>query len=161
MEYKAYLRTSLERYFDIEDNYQVGNHHFDTYANFNQRNAKYMLMKKYEMYAFQNNEYVFHKKFESFGPEELEWLQEFFDTHIDDIVSYDSEHMSSTVTLIIESQMPSKEIQKKISKFKFYKSYSFGLKGWVNAKVILIDPTINSGIGNKLGQKSLKRFLLN
>lgn len=161
MEYSAFLRSGLERFFDITEDYKLGNNQFDMFANFNQRNAKYLLMKKFEMYAYQSNEYIFHKKMDSFGQQELEWLKSFYETHVDDIVTFNSEHMSSTVTVIIETDMPSDEIQKKIAKFKYYKSYSFGLKGWVNGKILLIDSSKNRGIGNKLGQKDLERFLLN
>lgn len=162
MEYSAYLKSGLERYFDIKENFKLGHHEFDMFANYNQRSAKYMLMKKYEMYAFKNNEYIFHKKINGdFTDEHLKWLNEFYKYHVDDIVTFDSEHMQSTITIIFECKMPSQEIIKKISKFKYYKSYSFGLKGWVNGKVLLIDPNLNDGIGNKLGQKDLKRFLQN
>jgi hypothetical protein len=92
---------------------------------------------------------------------DLDWLKSFLDDHLKDIVVYDEEHMSSVVTVIFEAPMPSLEVQKKLAKFKYYKSFSFGLKGWVNAKVMLIDPALNSGITNKLGKGDLKKFVMN
>lgn len=160
--YRTFLRGGLERYFDIHEDYELGNHNFELYASFNQRNAKYMLLKNMEIYAFQNNEYVFHKKLDhTFDVNDLEWLKQFLDEYLHKIVEYDNEHMSSVVTLIFEGPMPDKTIQKQLSKFKYYKSFSFGLKGWVNAKVILVDPVSNQGITNKLGKEDLKRFVMN
>jgi hypothetical protein len=69
--------------------------------------------------------------------------------------------MSSTITLIIEGPLPSLEIQNRISKYKFYKSFLFGLRGWVNGKIMLIDPDRNVGVTNKFGKNDLKKFLLN
>jgi len=159
--YRTFLKGGLERYFDIQEDYELGNHNFDLYASFNQRNAKYMLLKDIEVYAFQNNEYVFHKKLDhTFDSRDLEWLKSFLDYNLNDIVVYDKEHMSSVVTLIFESKMPDEKIQKQLSKFKYYRSFSFGLKGWVNVKVMLVDPNSNKGITNKLGKKDLERFLV-
>ena len=158
--YRTFLKGGLERYFDIQEDYKLGNHNFDLFASFNQRNAKYMLLKDIEVYAFQNNEYILHRKLDhTFDNNDLEWLKRFLDNNLDQIVSCDKEHMSSVVTFIFESTMPNEKIQKQLSKFKYYKSFSFGLKGWVNVKVMLVDPISNGGITNKLAKGDLKRFL--
>ncbi len=161
-EYKDYLKSGLQSYFDVEENYMLGKDNFELYATFNQRHAKYMLLRDVEIYAFKSNEYLFLKKLNRpMTVKDLDWLKSFLDDHLKDIVVYDEEHMSSVVTVIFEAPMPSLEVQKKLAKFKYYKSFSFGLKGWVNAKVMLIDPALNSGITNKLGKGDLKKFVMN
>lgn len=161
-EYKDYLKSGLQSYFDIEENYMLGKDNFELYATFNQRHAKYMLLRDVEIYAFKSNEYLFLKKLNRpMTLKDLDWLKSFLDDHLKDIVVYDEEHMSSVVTVIFEAPMPSLEVQKKLAKFKYYKSFSFGLRGWVNAKVMLIDPALNSGITNKLGKGDLKKFVMN
>ena len=160
--YKEYLKESLQAYFDIEENYELGQEKFDLYASFNQRNAKYMLLKNVEVYAFTSNEYIFHKKMESaISDAEILWIKAFIKENLDKIVSHDGEHMSSVLTFIFEGPMPDEKTQKKIEKFKYYKSFSFGLKGWVNTKVMLIDPVQKDGITNKLGRQDLQRFIMN
>jgi len=161
-EYKAFLKDGLERYFDIKEDYELGSHNFELYASFNQRNAKYMLLKNVEIYAFKNNEYIFLKKLDrAFDLEDLKWLRAFLDENLQNIIEYDKEHMSSVVTVIFEAPMPDEKIQKQLLKFKYYKSFSFGLRGWVNAKVMLIDPVSRNGITNKLGKGDLDRFVMN
>jgi hypothetical protein len=160
--YKDYLKSGLEAYFDIEEDIAIGKDSFDLMATFNQRNAKYMLFKNVEIYSFTANEYLFLKKFDRpLELSDLNWLKDFLDENIRDIVTYDEEHMSSVVTFILEAPMPLEEIAKKLTKFKYYKSFSFGLRGWVNAKVILIDPVLNDGITNKLAKGDLKKFVMN
>lgn len=158
--YEAYLKKGLSRYFDIEDQYVINNDVFDFFANFRQRSAKYMLMKKAEIYAFNTHEYIFHKKLNRpFGKEDLQWLKTFYKENGHSIVKQDHEHMSSTVTVIVDCVLPDESLQKEIKKFKYYKSFFFGLKGWVNGKVILVDSSLNKGIANRFGEKDLHRFL--
>lgn len=158
--YQSYLRGGLARYFDITDDYQIGNYSFDFYANFNQHNARYLLSKQLEIYAYDAYEHIFHKHLDRvFDASDMKWLNDFFKEHALGVVSQTSNHMSSTVTLIITCEMPSKKLQKTIEKFKFYKSFAWGLKGWVNGKVILVDTQKNQGITNRYGKKDLHRFL--
>ncbi len=161
-EYKDYLISGLQSYFDVEENYMLGKDNFELYATFNQRHAKYMLLRDVEIYAFKSNEYLFLKKLNRpMTLKDLEWLKSFLDDHLKDIVVYDEEHMSSVVTVIFEAPMPLLEVQKKLARFKYYKSFSFGLRGWVNVKVMLIDPALNSGITNKQGKGDLEKFVMN
>lgn len=158
--YQTYLKKGLSRYFDIVDDFRLGNHVFDFFAGFNQRSAKYMLMRHVEIYAYNTHEYIFHKKLTGpFTEEDYEWLVGFYKDHALEVLATDNEHMSSTVTMIIECQLPDKGLAKKVQRYKFYKSFAFGLKGWVNGKVILVDSEKNQGIANRLGQKELHRFL--
>ncbi|MBN2797487.1 MAG: hypothetical protein JXR88_18910 [Clostridia bacterium] len=158
--YQAYLKKGLTRYFDITDEYQIGNEIFDFFAYFKQRSAKYMLLKKAEIYAYHTNEYIFHKRLNrAFAQTDLDWLKEFYANHGHKIVKRDQEHMSSTVTVIMDCVLPEGDLRKQVQKFKYYKSFAFGLKGWVNGKIILVDSSLNQGIANKVGEKDLPRFL--
>lgn len=158
--FKATIKSKLEAYFDIKESYTLGEVEFPLYAVFNQRNAKYMLLKNVEIYAFENNEHIFLKTLDQpLCSEDLVWLKSFLEKHVKDIITYDKDHMSSSITMIFESKMPENSVQKQLEKFKFYKSFAFGFKGWVNAKVMLIDPTSDCGIANKLGRDDLKKFI--
>lgn len=59
--YKKHLKDKLSKYYDLKDNVKIGNMNFDFQATFNQRNAKYFLLKELEYYSFKNNEYIFLK----------------------------------------------------------------------------------------------------
>jgi hypothetical protein len=48
-EYKDYLKSGLQSYFDVEENYMLGKDNFELYATFNQRHAKYMLLRDVEI----------------------------------------------------------------------------------------------------------------
>jgi len=162
LEYKDYLKDKLGRYFDIEESYQLEGNDFELFAKFNQRNAKYMMMKNLEIFAFQNNEYILYKKLDKgFGEDEFLMMKEVLNNHVEEIIDRNEEHMSSVITFIFETELPDDEaVIKAIKKFKYYKSFLFGLKGWVNGKIMLIDPVKQCGISNKLGKGDIERFLM-
>lgn len=162
LKYREFLKSGLERYFDIQEDYELGNCKFELYASFNQKNSKYIFLKSIEVYAFNSNEYIFLRKLdESFKMKDLNWVNSFLNENLHNILDNEKDHMSSVITFLFEAPMPSEDIQKKLSKFKYYKSFFFGIRGWVNVKIMLIDPTLRSGITNKIGKGDLERFIIN
>lgn len=161
MEYAEKIKGKLQRYFDISDDFQFAGKNFEFYAQFNQRNVRYVLTKSAEVFAFNNNEYIFYQKLDrDYSSENLSEWKSFLEKNVDSIINIDNEHMSSFVTLIVETINPIDEkMIREINKFKFYKSYSFGFKGWVNCKLIVIDKSTNSVFTNKLARKNAKNLL--
>ncbi len=159
--YREFLETRLGAYFDLEHNYTLAKEEFNLFASFNQRNAKYMLMKKLEIYSFSNNEYILYKNLDrKFELDDLVWLKNFLDSNIKEIVNTNTEHMSSLVTFIFTCDEPDSIVEEKIKKFKYYKSFFLGLNGWVNVKIILINSVSKYGISNKLAKEDIKKFIM-
>lgn len=161
MFFEENLRKKLETYYDLEDDFSIAGKHFNFLARYNQRNSKYLLQKKMELYAFENNEYIIYKKLEStFTKEDLDEIQTLLTKHYDQVINVNEEHMSSAIMFIFETTLPGDpQLVKSIEKFKFYKSFKFGLHGWVNGGIMLINPEVNKGLSNKYAKKELKKFL--
>ena len=160
--YEDFLVEKLRMFYDLNYGYEIGNFQFDFFAKFNQRSSKYIVSKKIEFYAFKNNEYFFFKKFDTcFDGNYLNSLRKFLDENIHKITEIDHEHMSSVVTFIFEvnGDIP-EDILLEVQNFKYYKSFMFGLKGWVNCGLMLINPLENQGISNKFSRKELDKFLI-
>lgn len=158
--YKDFLKEKLVRYFDIKEDCNYLGENFDLFATFKQRNARYMISKKMEIYSFEENEFIFYRKLNKrFIIDDLENIDSFINTNVDEIINISKDHMSSFITFILETELPIDSVTaKKIEKFKFYKSYMFGLKGWVNAKIMVINTKENQLVANKLGQRDVKKF---
>jgi hypothetical protein len=154
------LIKKFETNFDIEYNKQLGEINFDFAGEFNQRSIKYMFMKAAEVYAFKSHEYVFYKEMDyKFEEHYFTRLKSIITENINNIIKMDSEHMASVITFIFSSiESPSVEIVETIKKFKFYKSFSFGFKGWVNVKLIFINSNTNKVITNKFARGNEKFF---
>ena len=158
--YIEVLKKKLERFYDLEENVSFDNITFDLFAIFNQKNARYFLLKELEYYSFDTNEYIFYKKIDD--AIDFTNFHNMVRNNLKDIIVVDKDHMSSIITILIEKSFPiDEETIKKIKKFKYHKSFRFGLEGWVNVRFIVIDPDLNKGYSNSFGKKELAKFLIN
>jgi len=158
--YIEILKNKLTRYYDFEENIYKGDIKFDLIATFNQRNARYLLLKELEYYSFETNEYILYKKIDN----EINFteFEDLLKNNIKDIITVNKNHMSSIVTILLETSLSLNEEEiKKINKFKFHKRFRFGLEGWVNVRFIVINSSLNKGYSNKFGKKELAKFLDN
>lgn len=165
MNYKEYLdniEKKLIRYFDIERDYSFNGYQLDLYAKFHFRNERYVLSKKFVVYAYENNEYIFIKHFDKIDEIKLKEFTNFLISSIDAVVKPDEEHMSSIITgVLVLDDMPCEEIIETIKKFKYHKEFTFGFRGWVDIRLILV--TIINGyiITNKKGKEVKKVYSIN
>lgn len=157
MDYKDYLdqiERKLIRYFDIERDYNLNGYPLDLYARFHFRNERYVLSKKFVVYAFENNEYIFIKYFDKVDEVSLKQFVTFLINSINDVVIVDENHMSSIITgVILTEDEPSEEIIKAIEKFKYHKGFAFGFRGWVDIRLILVTMGIQNIVTNKKGKE--------
>lgn len=156
--YKEILIKKLTRYYDIEEDVSIEHMDFDLMGKFNQKNSKYMLIKEFEYCSFENNEFILYKKVKD--EINLDSIMRLLKNHLQEIVTIEDNHMSSVITFILEVSFPlSEKTIKDIKKFKFHKSFRFGLDGWVNAQLIVVNPSQNKGYTNKFARKELDKYL--
>ncbi|WP_432666806.1 hypothetical protein R9X47_10615 [Wukongibacter baidiensis] len=139
-DYKENIKDRLSRYFNIEEKYTYSNKEFDLFAVSNVRNEKYMASKKLTIYAFENDQYCFMKHFKELSKDDLEEIIKILKDSIMDYVDPHHEHMSSTITgILVVDELKEDNLIKSIQKFKYQKSFAFGLKGWADVGLILVD----------------------
>jgi hypothetical protein len=159
-EYLNKLKSSLTKYFDIELYKELGGRQFSLYGRYYTRNSKYFALRKFEVYSFKINEYVLYHNCNNLDVDYINELKEYIKDNVDNIVIRDSETMSSAITLLISSEEDiDNDTIKSVKKFKFYKSYDWGFKGWVNVKLILVNLKTNQAYSNSLGRREKKRFI--
>lgn len=161
MKFEEKLRERFERFYNVEGPIEIGMMQFQFVAKYNQRNAKYILKKSNEFYAFENNEFILYKKIDGKMTSELmDSIETFFDKHASTLAKINDEHMSSAVVLILETDEAIPEaLAKRIEKFKYYKSFMFGFKGWINGGLMLINSSDNEGLSNKYSKRELEKIL--
>ncbi|WP_432666429.1 hypothetical protein R9X47_08770 [Wukongibacter baidiensis] len=158
--YKEKIKERLTRYFDIEENYIYNKETFELFAISNIRNERYIASKKLTIYAFENDEYCFLKHFKSLDESQLEELINILKCSINDFVNPHHDHMSSTITGVIAVDKTVKtDIIKGIKKFHYQKSFFFGLKGWCEVRLILIDLSKGEAIPSKKAKKAVQFYL--
>ncbi|GAU75810.1 hypothetical protein [Fusibacter sp. 3D3] len=152
-----FLKESLGTYYDILSSQKYA---CDFIARYNERNCAYALKKEMEYYAFENNEVLFYEKVDELTLEKIEVIKDLFQKKHVDFVAESKDHMATSMYYVIEVDLPQhSEIISAIKRFRFYKSFKFGLEGWVNGSIILIDTTTQKGVSNPFGKKELKRLL--
>ncbi len=163
MSYKRKVITHLKAYFDIEENpVSYPPLTFEFQAEYREVNQKYILSKEWVYEECNSNEYIFFIRFDSLL--NLHNIKKTLADNYKQMIKSDSRvnhnHMSSYITLLIEvAKPPPAALVREIEKFNFYKSFLFGFKGWVNAKLIVIESGEKRGYANRFGRKDLPKYL--
>ncbi len=151
------IKSNYSHIFDFKDDFVLGKYSFKLYARYNQENSKCFISPKTKIYSYSNNEHIFFKEYSN-SSIDFDEINEFFKFVYNDFIEVDENHMSSIITLICFVSEVDDASKKLIKKFKFDKSYSFGLKGFVKGKLIVFDTFNNVAYENKLALGDAKKF---
>jgi|SRR6056297_715493 len=158
--YYEKMLDKLKYNFDINKNETIGKWKFDIAAKSHIRNEKYIGFKSAVIYAFENDEYIYGKHFQNICQEDVKRLIELLKSTINSTVDPNEEHMSTTFTALITVDEPVDEETKDfIKKFKYQKSFLFGLKGWVVVRVVLVELSSKEVTGSKEAKKDQEFYL--
>lgn len=158
--FREAIRRAFEYSYNIVEPYEVGGMTFEFYGHFNQRNAKYLASKKLEYYAFSTFDHLFFTQVDELTVPYLEQIRNLTEDIIETYTKVDDEHMETSMTFIIRTDVPpTDEVLKWIKKkSNFIKNFSFGLQGWAKLKLVVMVPTSNEVYVNKFGNRDKKSF---
>ncbi|MDL2218560.1 hypothetical protein LJC27_07870 [Christensenellaceae bacterium OttesenSCG-928-M15] len=152
------LLKQYEGYFNIERSHMFGGREAVAYARFEQRMAKYVLVKRAQMYAYETNEHVFFV-FED-HLDNLKW--EFEKKRIieaeKDYVQPHKEHMYSYMTLVLLANTIDESVKKEIKKLRYTKNYRWSLHGYSTVRVAAAELSSEEVFANVRG-KELQKVL--
>lgn len=161
MQTVEFLKNSLENMFDFEEAYTFHGIEFQLYGKYYMRNSRFFASKKVELYAYSIFEHILYMQ------TDLELKSDFFHKidstiieNIKEIVEPNDEHMSSVLTLIIECDSLDSNLKDEILKYKRKKSFMFGLKGWVDIKLIVLARKEKKAYENKLAKGDAEKLKL-
>ena len=149
------LLASYRSSFDIERPYAVSGETYDAYGAFRVTSSKYVLTKKVELWRAQCYEHVFFKLTE-------EVTQDLLDRFLKQIREYiepqmvrhnepcpPKDHMYTFITgIYICENGISPEMKKQIRRFRFSKNYRFTIRGYCDARLVVIDVKNQKIYGN-------------
>ena len=163
MEIKNYIdsiENRLNAYFNINRNYFYDEKYMNLMGTYNCKNSRYVMSKKVNIYSFENNEVIFLKDYEHINLDILNSFIKTLESSIDDFVTPSEEHMSTDITgvVVVDHGQIDEDLIKRVKKYKFYKSFMFGFKGWVNIKLILVNINDKKIITNKKGREATKIY---
>lgn len=160
MDYENYLENlenKLRTSFDICRDHTIKEQKFDLYGRFYMTTERYLLTKKAKIFGIENNEHILVRKVDLLNRSSFDEFKENIVSLIDDIVDPHPEHMSSIVTgvIVVDKSIESidKDIFDDIGNYKFHKGFSFGLRGWVDVRLLIVSLKDGIVISNKKGKE--------
>ena len=142
MEFKEYMelmKRRLTNNFDLAVPYEHRGYSIDMFAESHIRTERYFAMKKMKVYGMENDEFCFVKYFDMLTEDIVDAYIEMLIASIDEMVELREEHMSTTITgIIVTDLIDDKNLENRVKRFRHQKSYMFGIKGWVDVRLIMI-----------------------
>ena len=163
------LQTLLESFqasYDVERTCDINGYIYDAYASFNAASAKYVLMKRAELWRAECFEHVF------FRIEEKTMEADTVDRFRGQLMTYieprlvrhgekypPKDHMYTYMTLIcICENGVSEEAAKKIRSFRYEKNYKLTLRGYSAARILIFDLKNRKLFGNRAARELVKGY---
>lgn len=159
------LVDSYRSAYDIERPFIIDGDSYDAYAGFNVSSAKYVLIKKAELWRADCYEHTFFLCKQELELQELKRFNEEIINYIEPQMVRNGEkctkanHMYTYITgiFIVENGI-SEELKKQIRKFRFFKNYRFGIRGYSEARLLVFDLKNKKVLGNLAARELVKGY---
>jgi len=160
--YLSDIEDKLRSNFDLHREYELNGYFLDLFAEFHVRSERYVFTKAAKIYGMESNEYCILKKIDNLNNNAFDDYVNKLIQSVDILVKPHQEHMSTMITGVIVCAGSSKNIEasviEKIKKFKYHKGFSFGFKGWVDIRIILVCLDDKFTIASKRGEEVRKVY---
>ena len=149
------LLRSYAAYYDVEP--MEAQEPLVATAFFHVHGTKYVLSKKAELWATDNNEYVYFFSVPHLTEEVVDQcIQLAYDRGMEHIHP-DKNHMSSYIVALFLCDTYTEEAMKKVKRCRMRKSFQFSLKGWMEVHTAMIGVGMEPVVaGNPDGRKTME-----
>ena len=149
------LLRSYAAYYDVEP--MEAQEPLVATAFFHVHGTKYVLSKKAELWATDNNEYVYFFSVPHLTEEVVDQcIQLAYDRGMEHIHP-DKNHMSSYIVALFLCDTYTEEAMKKVKRCRMRKSFQFSLKGWMEVHTAMIGVGMEPVVaGNPDGRKTVE-----
>ncbi|CAH2211770.1 conserved protein of unknown function [Tepidibacter aestuarii] len=154
----SHLKKAMAPNFNINEEYKLGKFDFDFMGEFILKNEKYFFSKKNVVWGYENREYVLVKKIETINKDDVYDIQTIAENAMDKFVNLTENHMSTHITIFIESSYIDENIKNYIENISIKKSYMWGIKGWSDIRVIVFDYINRDFIFNKSSKEIINFY---
>lgn len=152
------LLLAFSHHYDTQQNYHFAGETFAGYGEFHSRGEKYVLVKKAQIWAAEAHDYLFIQYLPCLTAQMLQAKIALLQTQGIQKIQPHSEHMQSSLTLIVLTDLADDEALSLCRKTKFRKSFRLGWYGWANLRLAVVDKSKKTVVTNRAG-KDLSRFL--
>ncbi len=159
------LLDSYQSSYDIAKPFDINGDVYDAYAGFNATSARYVLIKKAELWRANCFEHTFFRCINNISRDDLTM----FHKHIVDFIEPElirrgrkypeKDHMYTFITgiFICESGV-THHMKKEIQKYKYFKNYLLGIRGYTEARLLIFDIKNRNLLGNPAAKELVKGY---
>ena len=160
------LLKSYASSFDIERPYEVNGNLYEAHAVFDVTSAKYVLVKKAELWRAKCFEHTFFRVFGAeMGETEVQRFREDIVSQIEPQLVRGGEkypvqdHMYTYITgIFICENGVTGEARRAVKKFRFFKNYLLSIRGYAEARILVFDLKEKKVFGNRAARELVKGY---
>ena len=166
MDHNEFFQKLLATYrdsYNIEENFRVGNNIYDADAFLDVSTSRYVLVKKAEIWRTDCYEHVFITHREQIVPDDIYLWEDQVASDIEPRLvrggeaTMPKDHMSSFVTGVFITNGPvDVDTANAVRDVRFYKNYKMSLRGYCQARAVLIDLKYRRVYGNRAAHDMVK-----
>lgn len=147
------LLAAHEAWFDVSRNHSFAGRTFPGYAEFHSTAEKYVLAKRAKLWGVNAHEYMFFVTADHLDEEAFNDLASFMTTEALGKVKINPEHMTSYLSLVIIADHVDDAARRAARKAKFRKNFKFGLEGWADLRIAIVNLSEASIVTNAMGKE--------
>lgn len=149
------LIAAYSNYFDIE-RYGEGRLPLAASCHFHVRSAKYVLLKRAELWSAESNEHVYIFTVPELTAEVYHACENIAYEEGMKLIHPDRNHMYTYITAVFLCDTCTEEAKKCVRRCRIYKSFHFSLYGWMDFHTVLLQQGANKFVTNPSGRDNAK-----
>lgn len=160
------LLDSFQHSYDVERTCDINGDIYDAYASFHAASARYVLVKKAELWRTNCFEHVFFRlQKHEFTEKSVDIFQNQIETYIEpELVRHGEKwpaenHMYTYITAIfICEDNISLSARKKVRSFRYIKNYKLTIRGYCEARILVFDLKNREIFGNRAAKTLVRGY---
>lgn len=152
------LLVAHEVWFDVQRDYKLAGRTFPGFAEFHSTGERYVLVKRAKLWEVATHEYLFFDVVDELDGDGLARAVELMTTEALKLVEPMPNHMFSNISLVVIAGSLGQGVEKAVRKVRFRKNFKWGLWGWSDLRVAVVDMARGRILTNAAG-KALRATL--
>jgi len=133
------LLAAHEAWFDVQRDYALGGRTFAGFAEFHSQGEQYVLIKRAKLWEVASHEYLFFDVVDALDAAGFACAVDHMKTHALRLVEPKPNHMCSNISLVVIAGSVDEEVERAVRKVRFRKNFKWGLWGWSDLCVAVVD----------------------
>lgn len=133
------LLAAHETWFDVHRDFELAGRTFPGFAEFHSLGEQYVLVKRAKLWEVATHEYLFFDVVDALDGDGLARSVDFMKLEALKLVEPKPNHMSSNISLVVIANTVGEGVDRAVRKVRFRKNFKWGLWGWSDLRVAVVD----------------------